>query len=151
MYLTKRNIGSGDRSIAPYANKDLKAHEIYREPVLPDDQPSRLNLVGYVDPNKKIKQMIEAGIRIDAWNEALYDYEREDEDDGYRMASERNDWDDLDMLTDAMREREIYKKEMYTMYRKALEAQGNSGKAEDVDGVKPETQIKDPLKVSEEG
>lgn len=104
--------------------KDLKAHEWVNEQVIKDDLPSKVDVVGYVDPNKRIKQMVEAGIRIDAWNHALYDFENGvEQDDGEKMASERDDWDDMDMLVDAGRQKELYRREMYSYYRKSLESQ----------------------------
>lgn len=106
---------------------ELKAHQVRRMPVFKDNLPSRVDVVGYVDPNKRIKQMVEAGIRIDAWNHALYDYENPDEeDDGFTMAAERDDWDQLDMLTEGAREKELYYRTMYDMYTKSLKAQSGA-------------------------
>lgn len=123
----------GDVSLRVTVKGDLKAGEVYREIVYPDDLPSRVDVVGYVDPNKRIEQMIEAGLRIDAWNHAVYDYEREEDDDGYSMARERDDWDDLDMLQDAVSHREIYKHEMYMMYRKLLANSDNVSNGNNTD------------------
>lgn len=108
----------------PITKSDLKAHEVRRMEVYPDDQPSKVDVVGYVEPNKRIKQMIEAGIRIDAWNHALYDYENgEDDDDGFTMADERDDLDSLEMLSRAAVEKELYFQTMYKNYLSALKSQ----------------------------
>lgn len=110
--------------VVPTTVNDLKAHEIKYMSVFPDDQPSRVNAVGYIDPNKRIKQMIEAGIRIDAWNQALYDYENgDDQDDGLEYAEDREDWDYLESLTEGARQKELYEREMYKYYMNALKSQ----------------------------
>lgn len=145
--VSKSSTSKSITSKAVYAEGDLKAHEIRRMEIVEDDLPSRLNLVGYVDPNKRIKQMIEAGIRIDAWNEAVYDFENEEMDDGVSMAYEREDWDDLDMLTEAQKERETYHREMYRMYRQALENEAKSKMPVDVES---ETKSESPQE-SDEG
>lgn len=113
--------------VNPTTTKDLKAGQIYRAPVVPDDQPSMVDAVGYVDPNKRIKQMVEAGMRIDAWNHALYDFENgESDDDHETYARERDDWDDLEMLTEAGRAKELYRREMYAQYMNALKSEAAS-------------------------
>lgn len=112
----------------PIANlSEMRAHEVRRMPVYKDDLPSRVDVVGYVEPNKRIKQMVEAGIRIDAWNHAVYDFENPDEqDDGYTLAPERDDLDELDGLSEASRAKERYFEEMYSNYKKALKAQADA-------------------------
>lgn len=112
------------KSVSPVFDPklQLKPGEIFREVVVPDDLPSKVDMAGYIDPNVRIKQMELAGIRIDAWNKAVYDYEHEDMDDGFSVAKERYDDDDLEMLTVGMREVELYEREMYNYYKKQLEA-----------------------------
>lgn len=119
-------------SVSLKAENYGKPHQAMSMVTVKDDLPSMVDVVGYVDPNKRIKQMIEAGIRIDAWNHAVYDYENEDQDDGFSMAPERDDLDDIDMLSAAAREKELYYNEMYKLYSKALASQGkpNSGVTE---------------------
>lgn len=123
----------------PTAVKDLNAHQVYREPVLPDDQPSMCDPVGYVDPNKRIAQMVEAGLRIDAWNHAVYDMEHPDQDTG-QDPLERDDWDDLDMLSAAQSSKERYYEEMYRMYTASLRSQQRASQepqeAVQIDSVK---------------
>lgn len=107
---------------------ELAANEVRRMPVYPDDLPSKVDIVGYVDPNKRIKQMVEAGIRIDAWNHAVYDFENgEEDDDGLSMPVERSDLDELDGLAAGVTARARYFDEMYRLYRKALEAESGVG------------------------
>lgn len=124
------NRDYGETSLVPTAKEDLKKHQVYREIVVEDNLPSMVNAVGYVDPNKRIKQMVEAGIRIDAWNQAVYDYENGfEDDDGVSMASDREDWDSLDGLSEGAREKALYEREMYRYYLDALKTQSASQKA----------------------
>lgn len=131
-------------------NIDSKAHAVRRNPVVQDNLPSMFDPVGYVDPNKRIKQMQEAGIRIDAWNHALYDFENgEEDDDGYTMPEERSDLDDLEMLSESVRERDRYFNEMYKMYTGALRSQAGGGDQPDAGAAgspgaeAPQTQVKE--------
>lgn len=143
--------------LVPTYSGDLKAGEIFREKVLPDDLPSKINKVGYIDPNVRLKQMQEAGIRMDAWNQAVYDFNNaEDEDDGVRMATERNDWDALDLLTEGARERALYEREMYMMYLKGLNEKKRAQddyeaylKAKQDDSQTPKEPVKDGVSDSQ--
>lgn len=145
--LTERYLQM-ESEIEPTSSKtELKAHHVLKQKVYEDDKPSKVDVVGYVDPNRRIKQMEEAGLRIDAWQHAVYDFENEDQDDGIMMAAERDDWDDLDMLSDGAREKELYRREMYKLYLNALnnEKMAQSGLREPGEENKKQS-VKEDLK-----
>lgn len=96
------------------------------EKVIEDDLPSLVDPAGYVDPNVRIREMIKAGIRIDEWNKAVFDYENPDEDDdGYSMdVGVFND--DNELLMEGLTSLERYRNDMSRLYRKMLLEQGNA-------------------------
>lgn len=96
-----------------------------REEVIEDDTPSIVDPAGYVDPNKRIEEYIKAGMRIDAWNRALFDYDNEIE------GEERFDVEEFDTINDDfedIRKGEIslsrYQESMQRMYSRFLETEG---------------------------
>lgn len=120
-------------------------HDHWRcERIYPDDLPSKVDVVGYVDPNVRIRQMLEAGIRIDAWNHAVYDFENPDDerifDDKYSAARLKED--EFETMDEGRSSLELYRQEMYRQYINALEAQKGSSTPQ-------ETQTEAPQKRSQ--
>jgi hypothetical protein len=114
MYGTKRKILTAAREV--YTKNNFVVNE-----TVPDDKPSKVDPAGYVDPNVRIDAMVKAGIRMDEWNKAVYDYENVDEqDDGYTMDNDRYD-DVNDTLLKGMHSLERYRTEVYRQYRDYLE------------------------------
>lgn len=118
---TKRRIGYG-------------LVEVLREEIVKDNLPSKVDPAGYVDPNVKIQDAIKAGIRIDEWNRALYDFDNPDSD-AARMHEEDyiNDdlyKDELELLEAGYNSLDIYQTRMRRLYDQYLEqSKGNHTKS----------------------
>lgn len=128
----------GKYKVVPMVPDGLKKHMFQLEVIEPDNLPSKVDPVGYVDPNVRIKQMQAAGVRIDAWNKAVYDFEHEDLDDGFTMAPERDDDDELEMLASGKREMERYRDLMYRTYMDSLKAEKMAQNPPDVASEAPQ-------------
>jgi hypothetical protein len=90
------------------------------ENVVPDDLPSMVDPAGYIDPNARIREMEKAGIRMDEWNRAVYDYDNpDDQDDDLTMDIDRWD-DDNEMLRKGMNSLDRYRDDMARMYREYI-------------------------------
>lgn len=115
----------------------------FREEILEDDLPSCVDVIGYVDPNKRIRQMQEAGIRIDAWNHAVYDFEHEPEDPSELLKYEASSryQEDTEIIDEGMSAMELYREEMYRQYLNHLRTLKTSSQPQ-------ETQTEAPQKES---
>ncbi|QCS36926.1 hypothetical protein [Tortoise microvirus 27] len=95
-----------------------------REEVVEDETPSIVDPAGYVDPNKRIEEYIKAGMRIDAWNRSVFDYENEQD------GEEKFDVEEYDGINDDLedlRKGEIslgrYQQTMEYLYKSYLSQQ----------------------------
>lgn len=120
----------------PFSGKLLKVEtkkpQIYsrwnrvREEIVEDETPSIVDPAGYVDPNKRIEEYIKAGMRIDAWNRSVFDYENEQD------GEEKFDVEEYDGINDDLedlRKGEIslsrYQQTMEYLYKSYLNQQEN--------------------------
>lgn len=95
--------------------------------VVEDDMPSKVDPAGYVDPNIRIAEMIKAGIRIDEWNKAMYDYENyeENEDDGRYVNDDIYD-DENEIMRKGKISMESYRAEIYRQYSDYIKNQNEA-------------------------
>lgn len=95
-----------------------------KEKVIEDDLPSKTDVIGYVDPNIRINEMIKAGLRIDAWNHALYSMEHDFIDpeayEDYQENILNHGLDRMDQLSLTAQELDSYRSEMYHLYKNNL-------------------------------
>lgn len=125
----------------PFSGKLLKVEcekpKIYsrwnrvREEVIEDETPSIVDPAGYVDPNKRIEEYIKAGMRIDAWNRSVFDYENDiDGEENFEVEEYDGIQDDLEDLRKGELSLGRYQQTMEHLYKTYLSQVGEQGETD---------------------